>query len=292
MFCYVVLHYLAEKSTIEVVDTLLDNVTGEKKIIIVDNDSPNDSLQKLKKYYSGNDGVEILHSKTNLGFAKGNNFGYKYAINKYSPSFIVVMNNDLIILQKDFQNIIINEYKNNKFGILGPDIIANDGTHQNPKLSLMASRKYATSVRKKEGFKLKHTFYFKVRLFIKGLTRTLKKSVDNRDVAQNKDQENPVLHGSMLVFSTLFFDKFKYPFFAGTFMYFESEILSYFLRLANLKSTYCPDVQVRHLQNVSTKEKYSNSFLRAQFMSKNMVASTDAFIKYVDGNSPYESPLK
>ena len=37
MTCFVILHYMAADETIKCVDSILNNVEGEKKIIVVDN---------------------------------------------------------------------------------------------------------------------------------------------------------------------------------------------------------------------------------------------------------------
>ena len=95
MVCFVILHYMALDETILCVESIRDSVEGEKKIIIVDNCSPNGTIKGLEEHYQDAADVDVLETGENLGFAKGNNFGYAYAVREYDPDFVVVMNNDM-----------------------------------------------------------------------------------------------------------------------------------------------------------------------------------------------------
>ena len=111
MVAFIILHYMALEETIACVESILNNVLGEKKIVVVDNASPNGSIVGLREKYEKHPDVDVLETGDNLGFAKGNNFGYKFAVEKYSPSFIVVMNNDMEITQKEFISGIYRSYE-------------------------------------------------------------------------------------------------------------------------------------------------------------------------------------
>ena len=134
MVVFVILHYLVEKETEKCVDSIL-KLKSPKKVIIVDNCSPNESYEGLKKYYLNNKDVYVIKNNTNGGFADGNNFGYKYAKSVIKDiSFMVVMNNDMEINQKNFINLIQKAYDEDKFYVLGPDIYSTFAKiHQNPE---------------------------------------------------------------------------------------------------------------------------------------------------------------
>ena len=72
MICFVILHYMATDETIICVDSILENVNGDKRIIIVDNASPNNSFDELNIKYKDNILVDVISTDENLGFAKGN----------------------------------------------------------------------------------------------------------------------------------------------------------------------------------------------------------------------------
>lgn len=69
------------------------NKNIEHEIIVVDNGSTDDSVTEIKKL-KGN--FELLESKHNLGFAGGNNFGIKHAIQNRAD-YILALNNDTIV---------------------------------------------------------------------------------------------------------------------------------------------------------------------------------------------------
>ena len=149
MVCFVILHYMAVDETVVCVESILHNVEGEKRLILVDNASPNGSVKELEEKYGENPLVDVLETGENLGFARGNNFGYRYAVEKYAPSFVVVMNNDMEIRQKDFIKQLEKSYEEHRFAILGPDIYSTKKKyHQNPQTRKILTRKeLAGSVR-------------------------------------------------------------------------------------------------------------------------------------------------
>ena len=57
--------------------------------------------KELKKYTK-----DLVLLTENVGFAKGNNAGCEYAIKKYQPDFLCVINSDTVIEQSEFIDII------------------------------------------------------------------------------------------------------------------------------------------------------------------------------------------
>lgn len=100
MICFVILHYQAEQETVNCINNIKEKVQSAKKIVVVDNASPNGSGEYLQKRYDSDSEVEIVLLDKNLGFAKGNNWGFRVA-KKYAPDFVVVMNNDVLLEQED-----------------------------------------------------------------------------------------------------------------------------------------------------------------------------------------------
>ena len=93
---FVILHYLAIDETYKSVDSIEKKIdTDMYKIVIVDNASPDKSGALLKEHYKNDDHVEVLLNQENLGFARGNNVGFRYAEKTWNPSYIVLMNNEV-----------------------------------------------------------------------------------------------------------------------------------------------------------------------------------------------------
>lgn len=91
---FLILNYKTYQDTINLVNELISDDIGSRKVLVVDNLSPNESYSRLLKELSIYDNVEVISSGENGGYAKGNNFGLKY-IEKYSPDYVCIINNDV-----------------------------------------------------------------------------------------------------------------------------------------------------------------------------------------------------
>lgn len=91
---YLILNFKTYSDTIRVTKELLQTDRTDFKILIVDNASPNESYNEISKFFAGNELVEVILSPENGGYAKGNNFGLRYA-KKYNPEYVCIMNNDV-----------------------------------------------------------------------------------------------------------------------------------------------------------------------------------------------------
>jgi len=90
-----VLNYNNAQDTIVCLESLkkLNNI--KYKVILVDNGSPDDSVDILKKYK--NDNVHCIFSKKNLGYAAGNNLAIRYAMNQDNMEYCWIINNDTVV---------------------------------------------------------------------------------------------------------------------------------------------------------------------------------------------------
>ena len=103
MTVFVVLHYYTIQDTMFCIDSIISKLINEPiNIIVVDNNSPNDSGKALKKKYAKIPLVTVILNDENSGFSKGINIGCEYAINHFSPDFICTLNNDTYIDDTQF----------------------------------------------------------------------------------------------------------------------------------------------------------------------------------------------
>ena len=126
---FIILHYKNMKDTKDCLESLqaLDN-HKDSAIIVVDNHSlKKEEEQEIREYTE-----DLILLRDNKGFAKGNNEGCSYAIKKYEPDFLCVINNDIVIEQKDFIKKVEACYKKTKFDMMGPKIITDGGESVNP----------------------------------------------------------------------------------------------------------------------------------------------------------------
>lgn len=287
MITFIILHYMVTNETKKCVDSIL-KLKGEKNIVVVDNQSPNNSKKELEDIYKENKNVHIIQNVENNGFAKGNNFGYEYVKKYIKSDFIVVMNNDMEIQQENFIEEIYKIYEEEKFYVLGPDIYSTYAKiHQNPEKR--ALRTYEAV--EKELEKVKDVYSKKYMLRIKAILYKLplmnrvkgylKKIKESQNLEYSKKQYNVTLHGSCLIFSKLYLEKREKLFFDKTKFYCEAQILDYQCEKENMLRIYDPRIEVLHHEDVSTNAAHKNYIEKAQFMKNNMINSLNEFLKLI-----------
>lgn len=277
---YVILHYITTDDTVKCVESIFEK---EKKsnfeIVIVDNNSPNNSGQILKEKYKTNKKIHLIINNENLGFSRGNNVGFKYAKEKLNADFIVLLNNDVYMLQPEFGEKIIDEYKKSHFAVLGPKIYlrGNAVCSYPDKLDLLKQLK--RQLRDK-----KNLFYFNVVHLrqIYSLLLKIKKIFTKKVVYDtSKRKEDVVLHGCCLIFSNLYIEKFD-GLDDRTFLYFEEQLLYLRLKKNNLKSIYNPNLVVFHNEGMSTNKKVKNKRERFNFVLKHEINSLKILINEIE----------
>ena len=127
-FGFVVLHYCTLDMTKKCIAAIQEKMAqADYEIVVVDNASGNGTGKDLAECYKDTEHVSVLLSKENLGFAKGNNLGYVYAREELHCDFICVMNNDVILLQDNFAQLVEAAYEAHQFAVMGPHIELKDG---------------------------------------------------------------------------------------------------------------------------------------------------------------------
>ena len=99
----ILLNYKGIKDTLEAVESLENIDYSNFEIIIVDNNSPDNSLNLLKKALGKKH--TIISSGKNGGFAFGNNVGIKYAMER-NADYVLLINNDTTV-EKDFLSHLV-----------------------------------------------------------------------------------------------------------------------------------------------------------------------------------------
>jgi len=106
LICIAILNYNGLKITINCIDSLLTKTMyGNYKIILLDNGSIKDDYKVLKNKFGKS--VDIIKSTVNLGYTKGINFIWNYAIKKYNPAYICNVNNDIIFIQNNWLMVLV-----------------------------------------------------------------------------------------------------------------------------------------------------------------------------------------
>lgn len=104
--------------TLACITTLLKSDYSNFKIILVDNDSWDDTSEQVSEKYPD---VEIIRSDKNLGFAGGNNLGIDRAI-ETGARYIFLLNNDTEIAPDAISLLVQSAEKIENLGVIGPMI--------------------------------------------------------------------------------------------------------------------------------------------------------------------------
>ncbi|MGN0374883.1 MAG: glycosyltransferase, partial [Butyrivibrio sp.] len=246
---YVILHYMAGNDTVECAESILKSSSASVhniSVVIVDNGSTNDSWGLLENKFENNNQVVLLHSDVNLGFAKGNNIGFQYAKYQLRADFIVMLNNDTVLSQTDFNEVLVRKYKEKEYYVLGPDIITADGYHQNP------GDKQSWSLNELRLFRLKKHIKIMVSHLSGKSSDSLNAPKDEyRADALKEDVKNTILHGACWIFSPLYIQKFE-GICDETFLYMEEDILKLYADYYGFLMMYSGDLYICHKEDAAT----------------------------------------
>lgn len=112
----IILNYCSADDSIECVKTI-EKINYEKyKILIIDNNSPDNSKEILSKFLPEK---KILFLKKNTGYAEGNNIGIRIALND-GADYVFIVNPDIRLPSDCIKNYVEVFEKNENIGALNP----------------------------------------------------------------------------------------------------------------------------------------------------------------------------
>lgn len=267
MVSFVILHYKTINDTIECIESILKLETDKQKsIIVVDNHTLTEKEEQQLTNYP----IHLIKLQENLGFAKANNIGCKYAIEHDHPDFLIVSNNDIIIEQKDFIERI---YEEEKFDLLGPKIKTDGGQSVNPFPVYKTKEEVINQINKTK--KLIKIYKSSILRNLLKIYTKIKSQIKGERLVYNGNtkQKNVALHGCFLIFSKHYYEKYTDVFFNDTFLYHEEEFLYQRIINDHLISIYNPDLEVFHKEGASLNSKYKNEYQKLIFKNEEILKS-------------------
>lgn len=264
-FCFVLLQFNKPELTHECVLALEKLAPTEHalRIVVVDNGSTSENLERSRALLARHPFVVLLRSPENVGFARGNNIGYRYAREQLGADFIALINNDVIIEDERFVQRCLETYREWSYSVLGPDVVTAGGLHQNPWSDVIYDqsgwRALAESYRRDRQHFVAH-----------GEARF--------PIPESASREktiilNPVLQGAAQVVSPLFVRYHEEFFDDRTFLYGEEFIVSGRALLSGDLLLYASAIRVLHNESSSTAQMpshekmligYDNALLAAE----------------------------
>lgn len=236
---------------IKSVQAAIKNIDAE--IIVVDNNSPDDSCKIIKELFPD---TILIENKENLGFSKANNQGVHIA----NGEFICILNPDTVVAEDTFTQLLEFANTKNNLGIIGCRLI--DGTGKFLPES-------------KRNFPI-------VKVALKKILGSSKNYYANH-LKENDIGKADVLVGAFMLMKRDVFDKIK-GFDEDYFMYGEDIDMSYKALNFGFDNYYYGKTTIIHYKGESTlKDKfYAKRFYKAMqiFYSKHFKKSIvfDAFV--------------
>jgi GT2 family glycosyltransferase len=240
-FGYVCTNFNNSSFTKAAVETFCASQNHQYRVVVVDNASDVQEVQRLKALFDGCSFVEVIYGVDNVGYFRGLNLGLAYLrANHPEFSWIVVGNNDLEF-PADFSDRLTGcQSRLQEFLVVSPDIVTKDGLHQNPHVI-------------KEISKIRELFYdiyylnYHLGMLVQKVATLLHFMTDRPDERQ---WQVPQLiyqgHGSCYVLTPRFFERFS-ELWAPTFMMSEEYFLSNQLSRVGQQVFYEPSLRVIHL---------------------------------------------
>lgn len=252
MIPFICVNYNSYQETIKFINNVL-SLGSNCIVIIVDNSPANVSYEMIGKYISDNNLLEKVYllRRTNEGYFQGLNQGIDFAIKelKIIDSYYVIGNND-IIFDNNFVNNLNDIILSKNDLVLAPDVITNNGSHENPhvitKMSFLR--------------KLKYHIYFSNYSIAKVLEKI--KNPNQRPFKQY-DSKRKKIHmgiGALYILTPYFFQYFD-KLTEEVFLYGEEAVLAGQINSVNGNIIYEPKLICYHNESsttskISTKEKY------------------------------------
>ena len=115
----IILNYNDAENTIKMLEQIKEYSCIDK-IVIVDNHSGDDSVERLKPFE--NEKIVLLEANENKGYANGNNLGLKY-LEDYD--YVFISNPDIVVDESVMEKLLFDMKKNPKLSFLGPKILEN-----------------------------------------------------------------------------------------------------------------------------------------------------------------------
>ena len=280
-FCFVVLHYGESSVTMTAIRSVLALRKGVSRvsIVVVDNASPNGTGLEVKNQIENLQDVYFIQNRGNLGFARGNNVGFGFAKQELKADFIILMNNDVIIESENICKLIEADFQKEEFAVLGPRIRTSVGRDQNPlRPGLLKGVRLGLTIS-----------YLWVDLFLTFLfvSPVLHKLFNPFVPKSGHDVEpfnNVELHGSFLVFSPIYIDRFD-GLDDRTFLYCEEEFLFARCHFNKLKTRFNPYIEIIHNETENSNSSILKMRKKRLFRVRNCLKSLFVYRKALKNRS-------
>lgn len=294
---FLILHYKVTDVTFRCIESINSLILDENLlyIFVVDNCSNDGSGEFLRDIYCSYKNIEFIILSESTGFSNANNIGYKYIKDKYELDFLVVANNDIEFIQKEFINKIQYIYNKEHFFVLGPDIyIPKRNMHENPHYVEYRKKETVEKMLNSMERRIKRqigksiiTDYIQstkiYNFYKKNIFKHTKRYKQNLKFT-SKNHREITLSGACLIFSKNFLMANEKIFWPETQFYWEEEILRHKCLLNGWHCLYNPSLKVIHDEGAATLHSYKNLVDRRMKKIQLNIDSANIYLDYIIEN--------
>lgn len=229
----IILNYNTYEMTLKIIDKLRNLNYSNLDILVVDNNSSNESVKELKK--NTNTGrFKLIVNDTNGGYAVGNNIGLRFAV-EHGYKYSWILNNDLIFDDSNILNVLITAAEaDSKVACVGPRITDLNGNRVCPYISRPNLWSLTFGMLKDKHERHKYIMKSGIVYRVYGCCMLLKNS--NMTEINYLDER--------------------------TFLYCEEDILAERLLKIGCYSYYCADTSVVHLESMTVNREQGKKSLK------------------------------
>lgn len=243
----VILNYMNYADTIACVNCALNQTYTDYEIIIVDNGSSNQSFNILSFIFGSSPRITLLRTRRNLGYARGNNLGIRYAKNRLKADYVFVCNSDVLFEKDLFETIVKLDYTG--IGVISPMVYNPIGKHQHPLV--------ATDHIYLEAFLTALTILFSwlyspLLLFLCRLPKKVNRLLQKKALLNVWIKQKYILQGCSYFLTPEFF-RYYHQLYPKTFLYGEELNLLVYLKKVKLISLMIKTSPVVHKENGSSR---------------------------------------
>lgn len=249
----IIVNYKNYALTIKCINSVIENLNNVNyEIIVIDNNSPNDSFQQLENTFKKYQYINIIKNDENIGFGGANNLGVQKSKGKY----ILLLNPDIIILDDAINKMLKALKEDSTIGLVSGKLLNDDYTTQYSCRRILPFNKFLVC----------RTPISKI------ISEESKEKINNvylmKDFNHNETIEVDWVMGACMLMEKEFFINVG-GFSKEYFMYFEDVDLCYKTKLNNKKVIYLPEAEMIHLhRQESTKKINKMTFIHFNSMIK------------------------
>ncbi len=235
----IIVNWNTRDLTLQSLRTLYEHAPAcEFEVLLIDNDSSDDSVEHIKKEFPQ---VMLVENDDNLGFGKANNQGMRMAKGEY----IFLLNSDVIVLEGGVQKLVDYLDTHPDATMVGPRLLNEDRTFQ-----LACRRSLPNPL---------NSF-----LYLFGISKIIK---SKKIASYKKEYDDPTvtepvegISGAAMMFRRVVFEKTG-GFDETFFMYGEDLDLCKQVQDNGWKTVYVADAQIVHLGGGSSAKRRTQSLI-------------------------------